>query len=101
MSRFKVGQKVVKIDEWSCSNPLWKGKPIHKGEVNIIRSVSPSYVPGICALSFEGINNPFHTDGRECAYNENEYELVIESRSEFVEVSYTQIKESNPKVSAS
>lgn len=29
------------------------------------------------------------------------FEPIIETRSEFVEVSYTQIKETNPKVSAS
>lgn len=101
MSRFKVGQKVVKIGDWSVSNSIWKGRPINKGETHVIRSITPSTTPGINSLCFEGIYNPHHTNGSEFGYNENEYELVIETRSDFVEVTYTQIKETNPKVSAS
>lgn len=39
MHKFKPGQKVVRISEWVCNNPLWLGKPIYKGQVLTVREI--------------------------------------------------------------
>lgn len=99
MSRFKVGQKVVRLTD--CI-PHSGAHPVYKDHTYTIREIEFDEPTHAWLLSLEGIINPIcEGTGKEYAYDERCFAPVIESHSEFVEVSYEKIKESNPKVSAS
>jgi hypothetical protein len=96
MSKFKVGQKVVRVTEWFCNNPMYLGKPIQKGEMLTVRHIIDDK-----GLRFEEIRNPNTACGTEFGYNIEDFEPVTESSTEFVEVTFTKIIESTPKICAS
>lgn len=87
-SKFKPGDKVIKVVEWACINPHWIGQPIHKGEIHVVREtyVSACGLPG---LLFEGIVNPRSPRGQEFGYGESEFAPYNPPRERIVYVAET------------
>lgn len=99
--KFHVGQKVIRIVPWKCTNKIWKGQAIQKDEVHVIREIAFCTCGcGISGLRFEGIINPL-IDGQELGYDKSEFEPLIETTQQFVEVTFTKIIETAPKTCAS
>lgn len=98
--KFKVGQKVVRATEWSCENSHWQGQPINKHEVNTIREIVFDKPSGAYCLRFVGIHNPCFAPGLEFSYDEKDFAPLIET-DQFIEMTYTKILETTPKVSMS
>jgi len=94
MNKFKTGMKVVRIVEWTCSNPHWKGQPIQKGQIVTVQDFHIAY--GDEVLNFLEITNPVNAIGKEFGYLADEFEPLIETATGFVEMTYTKIIEQIP-----
>lgn len=90
MHKFKPGQKVVRISEWVCNNPLWLGKPIYKGQVLTVREILNNGE----GLLFEEILNPIE-DGEEFRYHSRDFAPLIET-DQFVEVTFEKVTKHAP-----
>lgn len=92
MSRFKLGQKVVCVRNDMLMTDLPK---LTIGATYTLDEYV--FYDNKHYYTLVELQGPF----AKWWYWDRYFEPIIETRSEFVEVSYTQIKESNPKVSAS
>lgn len=92
MSRFKVGQKVVCVRNDMPMTDL--PKPTIGVTYTLDEYIYYDNKHYFTLVELQGTDVTWW-------YMDRYFEPIIESHSEFVEVSYTQIKESNPKVSAS
>lgn len=92
MSRFKVEQKVVCV----ANNMLMTDLP--KLTIGATYTLDEyTFYDNKHYFTVLELQSPY----KKWYYWDRYFEPIIESRSEFVEVTYTQIKETNPKVSAS
>ena len=93
---FQIGQKVIAIAEWRVDHPLWKGTPIHKDEIHVIRDIKRNGE----SLFFEGIPTCYAVDGSLCAYGAECFAPYNPPRVVYVAVPES-IKESVPETSLS
>lgn len=86
-----IGQKVIRIIEWSATNQMWTGTPIEKGEIHIIRRIDRNFE----ALFFEGIPDRYNEYGDICGYTSCEF-APYNPPAEYIAVTFSDIKEPAP-----
>lgn len=87
---FHVGQKVIRVAEWRIYNSLWRGTPIHKGEVHVIREICEND-----GLKFEGISDCLSTYGQICVYDAVHF-APYNPPAEYIEVTFSEMKQPKP-----
>lgn len=88
---FHIGQKVIKVVDWSQTNSEWRGQPIQKGEIHTVRK----FFSNACAIYLEGISNPLDCNGLEYAYDATEW-APYNPPAEYIAVTFSDIKEPAP-----
>lgn len=89
---FHIGQKIIRIAEWACDNPEWRGVPIQKDEIHAVRGIVMCN-DGDYTIYLEGIHNPVSAEsGREFGYNPSKW-APYNPPAEYIAITFSKLPE--------